>query len=104
MGVTMSPTPTAMTITTPQHFAALFPQTQGALYGQTPHGLTAALKRPTAETPIKGLWLAGGGTHPGAGVPMATLSARHAAAAILRGQTSTSPSGQTAMHGGMSTA
>ncbi|WP_299960615.1 1-hydroxycarotenoid 3,4-desaturase CrtD [uncultured Roseobacter sp.] len=104
MGVTMSPTPTATTITTPQHFAEMFPGTQGALYGQTPHGLTAALQRPTAQTPIRGLWLAGGGTHPGAGLPMATLSARHAAEAILRGQTSTSKSGQTAMRGGMSTA
>lgn len=103
-GVTMSPTPKATTITTPQHFAAMFPQSNGALYGQSPHGLTASLQRPTAQTPIKGLWLAGGGTHPGAGVPMATLSARHAAEAILRGQTSTSRSGQTAMRGGMSTA
>ncbi len=104
MGVTMSPTPTATTITTPQRFAAMFPETMGALYGQSPHGLTASLKRPTARTPIAGLWLAGGGTHPGAGVPMATLSARHAAEAILSGQTSTSTSGRTAMRGGMSTA
>ncbi|WP_202981893.1 1-hydroxycarotenoid 3,4-desaturase CrtD [Roseobacter cerasinus] len=104
MGVTMSPTPTTATITTPQRFAEMFPQTLGALYGQTPHGLTAALKRPTAQTAVKGLWLAGGGTHPGAGVPMATLSARHAAEAILSGQTSTSMSAQTAMRGGMSTA
>ncbi|WP_187429527.1 Hydroxyneurosporene desaturase [Roseobacter fucihabitans] len=103
-GVSMSPTPTTTTITTPQHFAAMFPQTQGALYGQSPHGLTASLQRPTAQTPIKGLWLAGGGTHPGAGVPMATLSARHAAEAILRARTSTSTSGQTATPGGMSTA
>ncbi|WP_299680804.1 1-hydroxycarotenoid 3,4-desaturase CrtD [uncultured Roseobacter sp.] len=104
MGVTMSPTPTAATITTPQRFAEMFPETMGALYGQSPHGLTASLKRPTAQTPIKGLWLAGGGTHPGAGVPMATLSAKHAAEAILSGQTSTSTSAQTAMRGGMSTA
>ncbi|WP_299740217.1 1-hydroxycarotenoid 3,4-desaturase CrtD [uncultured Roseobacter sp.] len=102
--VTMSPTPTLSTITTPQHFAAMFPETQGALYGQSPHGLTASLKRPTARTPIRGLWLAGGGTHPGAGVPMATLSARHAAEAILSGQTLTSTSARTAMRGGMSTA
>ncbi|MEP2639929.1 1-hydroxycarotenoid 3,4-desaturase CrtD [Roseobacter sp.] len=104
MGVTMSPTPAATTITTPQRFAAMFPETMGALYGQTPHGLTASLKRPTARTSIAGLWLAGGGTHPGAGVPMAALSARHAAEAILHDQTLTSTSRQTAMPGGMSTA
>lgn len=102
--VSFTPTPTAERITTPHDFAAMFPASLGALYGQTPHGMTAALKRPTAQTPIRGLWLAGGGTHPGAGVPMATLSARHAAEAILRGRTSTSLSGRTAMRGGMSTA
>ncbi|HAB39298.1 MAG TPA: methoxyneurosporene dehydrogenase, partial [Rhodobacteraceae bacterium] len=51
----------------------------------------------------KGLYLVGGGAHPGAGVPMAVLSAQHAAAAIVSDQTSTSLSDQTAMHGGMST-
>ena len=103
MGVTFTPTPTAETITTPAQFATLFPETLGALYGQTPHGLTASLQRPTARTPIAGLWLAGGCTHPGAGVPMATLSARHAAEAILHAQTSTSMSAPTVMPGGTST-
>ncbi|MEM9576957.1 MAG: 1-hydroxycarotenoid 3,4-desaturase CrtD [Pseudomonadota bacterium] len=103
MGVTFSPTPTARTITTPRHFAEMFPETLGALYGQTPHGLTASLQRPTATTKVAGLWLAGGGTHPGAGVPMATLSARHAAEAILRARTSTWTSAPMATPGGMST-
>lgn len=103
MGVTFTPTPKAATLTTPATFATLFPETLGALYGQTPHGLTAALKRPTATTPVANLWLAGGGTHPGAGVPMATLSARHAAEAILRARTSTSMWAPTATHGGTST-
>ncbi|MEL6451818.1 MAG: 1-hydroxycarotenoid 3,4-desaturase CrtD [Pseudomonadota bacterium] len=103
-GIRFSPTPDTTTVTTPQAFAQMFPASQGALYGQTPHGLTAALKRPRARTAIPNLYLAGGGTHPGAGVPMATLSARHAAEAILSDQTSTSPSGRTAMRGGMSTA
>ncbi len=102
MGVTFSPSPTVETITTPHHFDALFPQTLGALYGQTPHGLTASLQRPTAKTPIAGLWLAGGGTHPGAGVPMATLSARHAAEAILTDHASRSRSRRMATPGGMS--
>ena len=104
MGVIFTPQPTPATITTPQQFAAMFPHSQGALYGQSPHGLTAALGRPTAITPIPGLWLAGGGAHPGAGIPMATLSARHAAEAILNGQISTSRSGQTATPGGTLTA
>ncbi|WP_147113342.1 1-hydroxycarotenoid 3,4-desaturase CrtD [Tateyamaria sp. syn59] len=103
-GISFSPTPDTTTITTPQAFAQMFPATQGALYGQTPHGLTAALQRPTARTKIPNLYLAGGGTHPGAGVPMATLSARHAVEAILSDQISTSRSAPTATRGGMSTA
>ena len=100
-GLTFTPAP--KTMTTPAGFNALFPGTNGSLYGQSPHGMTAALSRPTARTGVRGLYLVGGGAHPGAGVPMATLSAKHAAAAILSDQTSTSPSPQTAMRGGMST-
>ena len=103
MGATFSPTPQVQSLTTPHHFATLFPHSLGALYGQTPHGMTAALKRPTSRTQVRGLYLAGGGTHPGAGVPMATLSARHAAEAILHDLTSTSMSPQMATHGGTST-
>ncbi|WP_299374166.1 1-hydroxycarotenoid 3,4-desaturase CrtD [uncultured Tateyamaria sp.] len=103
-GITFSPTPTTDAVTPPHVFAQMFPASLGALYGQTPHGLTAALNRPRARTQIPNLYLAGGGTHPGAGVPMATLSARHAAEAILNDQTSISTSARTAMRGGMSTA
>ncbi|NRB03969.1 MAG: phytoene desaturase [Rhodobacteraceae bacterium] len=103
-GMSFSPTPGPNTVTTPQSFAQMFPASQGALYGQTPHGLTASLNRPRARTSIPNLYLAGGGTHPGAGVPMATLSARHAAEAILSDQTSMLRSAQMAMPGGMSTA
>ncbi|MEL6648707.1 MAG: FAD-dependent oxidoreductase, partial [Pseudomonadota bacterium] len=100
-GLTFSPDPNAMT--TPAGFNALFPGTNGSLYGQSPHGMTAALNRPTARTGLMGLYLVGGGTHPGAGVPMATLSAKHAAEAILNDRTSTSPSHPMATPGGMST-
>lgn len=76
-------------LTTAQGFSQLFPGSTGSLYGQSPHGMMAAFQRPTARTQIKGLYLAGGGTHPGPGVPMATISARHAAAAILSDLSST---------------
>ncbi|WP_050929655.1 1-hydroxycarotenoid 3,4-desaturase CrtD [Aestuariivita boseongensis] len=102
--LSFSPTPQATAITTPPMFNGLFPETQGALYGQSPHGMMAAFARPTARTAIPGLYLAGGGAHPGAGVPMATLSARHAAEAILNDLTSTSTFAPMAMPGGMSTA
>jgi 1-hydroxycarotenoid 3,4-desaturase len=103
-GVRFSPTPGSETVTTPQNFARMSPASQGALYGQSPHGLMAAFQRPTARTAIPRLYLCGGGAHPGAGVPMATLSARHLAEAIWSDRISTSPSGQTVMRGGMSTA
>lgn len=102
-GLTFSPMPTEAALTTPSGFADLFPASNGALYGQSPHGALAALRRPTARTGVTGLYLAGGGTHPGAGVPMAALSGRHAAEAIMRDRISISPSRPTAMPGGTST-
>ena len=73
----------ACTVTTPTGFEALFPGSGGALYGQASHGWTASFQRGGAETRIPGLYLAGGSVHPGAGVPMATLSGRIAAEAVL---------------------
>ncbi|MFU8862330.1 MAG: 1-hydroxycarotenoid 3,4-desaturase CrtD [Rhodobacterales bacterium] len=102
-GLTFDQLPGPEALTTPQGFEHLFPASTGSLYGQSPHGMMAAFQRPTARTQIKGLYLAGGGTHPGAGVPMATISARHAAAAILSDLSSTSMSRPMATHGGMST-
>jgi 1-hydroxycarotenoid 3,4-desaturase len=89
-GLHFDPTPPVSALTTPAGFDSLFPASQGSLYGRSPHGLMAPFQRPKAETRVPGLYLAGGGAHPGAGVPMATLSGKHAAAAILTGRTSTS--------------
>lgn len=102
-GLRFDPTPDSRALTTPADFETLFPASAGALYGQSPHGLLAVFRRPTARSPVRGLYLCGGGTHPGAGVPMATLSARHAAEAILNDRTSTSRSRRTATRGGTST-
>ena len=102
-GLTFSPQPGPDALTTPAGFDALFPASLGSLYGRSPHGLMAAFKRPTARTAVPGLYLAGGGAHPGAGVPMAALSGRHAAAAIMTDHASTSQSRQTATRGGMLT-
>jgi len=76
-------TPEATETTTPEGFHRLFPGTGGALYGPAVHGATATFKRPGARTRVPGLYLAGGSTHPGAGVPMAALSGRLAAASLL---------------------
>jgi 1-hydroxycarotenoid 3,4-desaturase len=46
--------------------------------------MLASFQRPGARTALRGLYLAGGGAHPGAGVPMAALSGQHAAEAIWK--------------------
>jgi 1-hydroxycarotenoid 3,4-desaturase len=93
----------ATSVTTPTDFNKLFPATGGALYGRSTHGWTASFQRPGARTKIKGLYLAGGSTHPGPGVPMAALSGRSAAASLLADLTSTGLSPRTVMRGGTST-
>lgn len=103
-GLTFDPRPGAMALITPRHFAQDFPASAGSLYGRSPHGMMAAFQRPTARLKVPGVYLAGGGAHPGAGIPMATLSGAHAAAAILTDLASPSMSRQTATRGGMSTA
>ncbi|MHB8284673.1 MAG: 1-hydroxycarotenoid 3,4-desaturase CrtD [Caulobacteraceae bacterium] len=89
--------------TTPQDFDAMFPATGGALYGRAMHGWSAAFRRPGAKTRRPGLYLAGGGAHPGAGVPMAALSGRLAAQRLLMDRASTSTFRAAAIAGGMST-
>ncbi|MGB5835341.1 MAG: 1-hydroxycarotenoid 3,4-desaturase CrtD [Thiohalocapsa sp.] len=69
--------------TTPADFERLFPATGGALYGRASHGWQASFARPGSRTKVPGLYLAGGSTHPGAGVPMAALSGRQAATSVL---------------------
>ncbi len=102
-GLTFAPDPPDSALTTPQGFSQLFPGSQGSIYGRSPVGTMAAFQRPGARTALPGLYLAGGGAHPGAGVPMAALSGRHAAEAILSDLASASRSHPTAMPGGMST-
>ena len=93
----------ATVLTTPSGFDTLFPQTGGALYGLASHGWAASFRRPGSRTRIPGLYCAGGSTHPGAGVPMAALSARLAVECLLQDHASTSMSPRTAMPGGIST-
>lgn len=104
MGLTFTPLPDPPALTTPAIFGQLFPASQGAIYGRSPEGTMASFQRPTARTALPGLYLAGGGAHPGAGVPMAALSAMHAAEAIMQDRISGSRSAPTAMPGGISTA
>jgi 1-hydroxycarotenoid 3,4-desaturase len=77
-GLWFSPEPGPAALTTPAMLDRLFPGSGGAIYGRSPEGTFATFQRPGARTRMPGLYLAGGGAHPGAGVPMAALSGRHA--------------------------
>jgi 1-hydroxycarotenoid 3,4-desaturase len=89
-------------VTTPAEFARMFPATGGALYGRAVHGWRASFRRPGAATRLPGLVLAGGSVHPGPGVPMAAMSGRLAAAAVLADLASMRRSRRAATPGGMS--
>ena len=87
-GVRIEPGAPRPCVTTPTQFARLFPGTGGALYGSATHGWRASFTRPASRTRVPGLYLAGGSAHPGPGLPMAALSGRLAAAALLADWTS----------------
>ena len=93
----------AAVLTTPRDFEALCPRTGGALYGPASHGWAASFRRQGSRTRIPGLYCAGGSTHPGAGVPMAALSALLAVDCLLTDRDSTSRYRQAATPGGTST-
>jgi 1-hydroxycarotenoid 3,4-desaturase len=89
--------------TSPTEFDRLFPGTGGALYGPAVHGPMATSRRPGSRSAIPGLYLAAGSTHPGTGVPMAALSGRLAASAVMADLGSTSTFHAMATRGGTST-
>ncbi|MGG5819170.1 1-hydroxycarotenoid 3,4-desaturase CrtD [Falsiroseomonas sp. HW251] len=71
------------TPTTPTGFDRLFPASGGALYGRAGHGAMGTFARPGGVTNLPGLYAAGGSVHPGAGIPMAAMSGRLAAARVM---------------------
>lgn len=57
---------------------------RGALYGASANSRWTAFRRPSNRSPDwRGLYFAGGTTHPGGGVPMVTLSGKVAAGMLL---------------------
>lgn len=55
----------------------------GSIYGFLPHGRFGPFRRPRMRGATPGLFFAGGGTHPGGGVPLVMLSGRFAAGLVL---------------------
>eukprot|EP01035_Chromulina_nebulosa_P001147 gene1148-1551_t len=93
-GLVIHPSGPPIRATTPSDFERLFPGTGGALYGPASHGWRASFARPGSHSRLPGLYLAGGSTHPGPGLPMAVLSGRLAAQSLLQdlARSSTRPS------------
>jgi phytoene dehydrogenase-like protein len=48
----------------------------GSIYGTSSNGPMAAFLRPANASPVRGLFLVGGSSHPGGGLPLVTLSAK----------------------------
>jgi 1-hydroxycarotenoid 3,4-desaturase len=102
-GLTLAPRAQQVRLTTPGDFARLFPASGGALYGTATHGWMSSFRRPGARSALPGLYLAGGGVHPGPGVPMAALSGLRAAEALTADLASTRRWHPVATFGGTST-
>lgn len=70
---------------TPKEFYQRYKSKRGSIYGTSSNNRWAAFMRPRNKCrSIKGLYLVGGSTHPGGGIPLVTLSAFHACELISR--------------------
>jgi 1-hydroxycarotenoid 3,4-desaturase len=68
----------------PTDLARRFPGSRGAIYGASSNSMTSAFRRAPNHVPrVPGLFIASGSAHPGGGLPMAALSGRAAARAVL---------------------
>jgi len=68
---------------TPGDIALRFRSNRGSIYGISSNTLNSAFKRPPNRSrQLRGLYFAGGSTHPGGGVPMCMLSGKIAAELI----------------------
>lgn len=69
---------------TPRDLASLYNANAGSIYGISSNSLrTAFLRPPNRDRHIRGLFFAGGATHPGGGLPLVALSGKIAAELVL---------------------
>lgn len=61
---------------TPADFERRDRSAGGAIYGTSSNGRRAAFARPRNRTPLRGLYLVGGSSHPGGGLPLVLTGAR----------------------------
>jgi len=66
-------------VITPMDFYQKYRSNKGSIYGTSSNSKMAAFLRPrNRHSDLENLWLVGGSTHPGGGIPLALLSAFHA--------------------------
>jgi phytoene desaturase len=76
----------------PPDFYQLNGSNRGSIYGISSNSRWTAFKRPANRSRIlKGLYFAGGSTHPGGGIPLVMLSGKMAAELILEAEASALP-------------
>jgi phytoene dehydrogenase-like protein len=61
---------------TPLDLQARYRSPGGAIYGTSSNGARAAFVRPANRSARRGLYLVGGSSHPGGGLPLVTIGAR----------------------------
>lgn len=61
---------------TPADIAERYRSPGGAIYGTSSNGRRAAFVRPANRGAVRGLYLVGGSSHPGGGLPLVTMGAR----------------------------
>ncbi|TVQ12767.1 MAG: phytoene desaturase [Balneolaceae bacterium] len=72
-------------IITPADFYENYRSNRGSIYGTSSNDRLSAFRRPANKArSIRGLYLTGGSTHPGGGIPLTVLSARHAVTLFQR--------------------
>lgn len=70
---------------TPRDFYTKYRSNKGSIYGTSSNSQLSAFMRPRNKSrSVDGLYLVGGSTHPGGGIPLVTLSAFHAVELIER--------------------
>ena len=66
-------------VITPKDFYQRYRSNKGSIYGTSSNNAFSAFLRPrNRSTSVKNLWLTGGSTHPGGGIPLCIISAFHA--------------------------
>jgi phytoene desaturase len=68
----------------PADFARNVRAPGGAIYGTSSNGRSAAFRRPAIRSAVRGMYLVGGSTHPGGGLPLVAMSARITSDMVLR--------------------